>query len=199
MDLLTSFFLMHGGNHTGDVAGVERTLSDRVFGALGDDQMRARPAKGVNSLVWLLWHMARTEDVAVNLVMTAGTQVLDDTWARRMNIDDRHIGSGMSSDEVDHLTARANIDEVRAYRSAVGRRTRDVVRAFPAASWDEVIGHEDIDRAKRVGALHVGDVPYPWVGSSRWQRLMSSAGGHNILHHGEAITIRGLGGFGVDM
>jgi hypothetical protein len=30
--------------------------------------LRARPAKGVNSILWLLWHMARTEDASVNLV-----------------------------------------------------------------------------------------------------------------------------------
>jgi hypothetical protein len=26
--------------------------------------MRVRPGKGVNSLAWLLWHVARTEDVS---------------------------------------------------------------------------------------------------------------------------------------
>lgn len=203
MDLLTSFFLTHSYNHASDVSGNESTLADRVFGGLSDAQMRARPVKGVNSLVWLLWHMARVEDVAVNLVITAGHQVLDDAWARRMNVDYRHIGSGMTSDEVDDLTARADIDSLRAYRSAVGRRTREVVLAFRPEAWDEIIGVEDIDRAAATGAFRDyrpgRPRPYPWQGRSRWQQLASSAAGHIILHHGEAITIRGLGGFGLDL
>ncbi len=223
MDLVTSFFLNHSYNHAGDVAGIASTLNDRVFGRLSDGQMRARPVKGVNSLVWLLWHMARVEDVAVNLVVTAGSQVLDDAWARRMNVESRTIGSGMTDDEVDDLTARADIDGVRAYRSAVGRLTREVVLAFRPEEWDEIIGLEDLARAAVTGAFHVRDDyagyrpepnervedavkwlasrerKYPWQGSSRWQQLSGSAGGHSILHHGEAITIRGLGGFGVSL
>jgi hypothetical protein len=201
MDLLTSFFLTHSYNHAGDVSGHRSSLTDRVFGGLTDAQMRARPVKGVNSLVWLLWHMARTEDVAVNLVITAGSQVLDDAWARRMNVEYRNIGSGMTDDEVGDLTARADIDSVRAYRSAVGRRTRDVVLAFRPEAWDEIIGLEDIARAAATGALrdYRPGQKYPWQGASRWQQLSSSAAGHNILHHGEAITVRGLGGFGLGM
>jgi hypothetical protein len=129
-----------------------------------------------------------------------------------MNVAYRNIGSGMTSDEVDDLTAHADVDAVRAYRSAVGRRTREVVRGVRADGWDEIIGAEDIARAAVTGAFRayrpepgervedtlarIGSLnPYPWQGSSRWQRLSGSAGGHNILHHGEAITIRSVGGF----
>ena len=223
MDLVDLFFWTHSGYHAGDVSGDDSSVTDQVFGGLSDAQMRARPVKGVNSLVWLLWHMARTEDVAVNLVITAGAQVLDDAWARRMNVEYRSHGSGMTDDEVDDLTARANVDGVRAYRSAVGRRTRDVARAFRPEAWDEIIGLEDLARAAVTGAFHIRDDyagyrpepnervedtvkwlasqgrKFPWQGSSRWQRLSGSASGHSILHHGEAITIRGLGGFGVGL
>jgi hypothetical protein len=203
VDFLTSFFLTHSGNHAGDVGGRASTLTDRVFGGLSDAEMRARPVTGVNSLVWLLWHMARTEDVAVNLVITAGTQVLDDAWMRRMRIAVRHIGSGMTDAEVADLGARADVGAVRAYRSAVGRRTREVVSTLPAQAWEEVIDAGDIDRAARTGAFRDyrpgRPRPYPWQGARRWQRLTGSAGGHNVLHHGEAITIRGLGGFGIEL
>lgn len=33
------------------------------------------PAAGLNWLVWLLWHTARTEDVAVNLIVAGAEQV----------------------------------------------------------------------------------------------------------------------------
>ena len=59
--------------------------------------MRARPGAHLNSLVWLLWHMARTEDVAVNLVVVGRAQVLDDRWTKRMNIPWRTIGTGMNA------------------------------------------------------------------------------------------------------
>ena len=80
------------------------SFADRVFGGVTDEQMRVRPADGLNSLVWLLWHMARTEDAAVNLVVAHGRQVLDDDWTRRMNVPSRTIGTGMTDGEVADLT-----------------------------------------------------------------------------------------------
>ena len=78
--------------------------------------------------MWLAWHMARTEDVAVNLVVAARTQVLDDGWARRLDVGRRDTGTGMTDVEGAELTARADVLAVRAYRAALAARTREVVR-----------------------------------------------------------------------
>ena len=198
MDLPAFFLSQHAAVHAGDVRG-RAFAAQRVFNGLSDDQMRIRPGEGLNSLVWLLWHMARTEDVAVNLVVAGGAQILDDSWMRRMNVLWRIIGTGMTDDEVTEMTARADVAAVRAYRSAVGIRTREVVRALPADAWDEIVGDEDIKRAAVTGAFRdwVEGTNYPWLGWSRADQLASSALRHNAAHIGEAVTIRGLAGFGL--
>ena len=184
--------------HANDVSG-QVFPGQRVFGELSDDQMRIRPGKGLNSLVWLLWHMARTEDAAVNPVVAGRNQVLDDEWMRRMNVPWRIIGTGMTDDEVTEMTVRADIAAVRAYRSAVGLRTREVVRALRPEAWDEIVGVEDIERGAVAGAFRdwVEGAKYPWLGWTRGDQLASSALRHNAAHIGEAVTIRGLAGFGV--
>lgn len=203
MDLVPFFLLHHASLHSLDVGG-RPSLADRVFGGLTDDQMRARPGKGLNSLVWLLWHMARVEDVAVSMVISKGQQILDDGWARRMNVRWRIIGTGMTDEEVSDLTARADVAAVRAYRSAVGRRTRDVVAGLPANTWGEILELSDTASAAAAGAFApntdwVDGVGYkPWQGHSRASQLGASAIRHNSMHTGEAITIRGLAGFGLD-
>jgi hypothetical protein len=197
MDLLTFFMQQHAAVHASDVSGRVFPVQ-RVFGDLSDDQMRIRPGKGLNSLVWLLWHMARTEDAAVNPVVAGWDQVLDDDWIRRMNVPWRIIGTGMTDDEVTEMTARADIALVRAYRSAVGLRTRDVVRALRPEAWDEIVGVEDIKRGAVAGAFRdwIEGAKYPWLGWTRGDQLASSALRHNAAHMGEAVTIRGLAGFG---
>ena len=89
MDLVTFFLRQHTAVHASDVGGA--SLVERVFGELSDEQMRMRPGPSLNSLVWLLWHMARTEDAAVNPVVAARDQVLDEDWIRHMNISQRMI------------------------------------------------------------------------------------------------------------
>src|SRR5262245_29908008 len=130
MDIVSFFLLQHGHLHSADVGGQE-SYFDRVFAGVSDEQMRARPDRGVNSLVWLLWHMARVEDVAVNLVVSDGRQILDDDWAARMNVPWRTIGTGMTEEDAVALTVRADVAAVRAYRVAVGQRTRNVARVLP--------------------------------------------------------------------
>ena len=93
MDTLGFFLVQHAQVHASEAGGAE-SYFDRTLAQLTESEMRARPVKGTNSIVWLLWHMARTEDVAVNPVITAGSQVLDDDWASRMKIPSRTQGTG---------------------------------------------------------------------------------------------------------
>ena len=152
MDLVAFFLSQHAGVHAIDVSG-RAFGTQRIFSELSDDQMRKRPGKGLNSLVWLLWHMARTEDVAVNLVVTGRDQILDDAWMRRMNLPWRIIGTGMTDNEVSEMTAQADVAAVRAYRAAVGIRTREVVQGLRADAWTDTIGDQDIKRAAATGAF----------------------------------------------
>jgi DinB superfamily len=198
VDLLAFFLSQHAAVHAREVSG-RAFLAQVVFDELSDDQMRLRPSEGLNSLVWLLWHMARTEDVAINLVVAGSDQVLDAEWARRMNVPWRIIGTGMTDGEVGELTARADVSSVRAYRSAVGIRTRQVVQALRADAWDEPVAADDIRRAATAGAFRDWDAAqsHPWLGWSRADQIASSALRHNAAHIGEAVTIRSLAGLGL--
>ena len=196
---MTFFLRQHAAVHASDVG--DASLVERVFGGLDDETMRMRPGRGLNSLVWLLWHMARTEDAAVNSVVAARDQVLDEEWIRRMNVPWPIIGTGMTSEEVTEMSARADVAAVRAYRSAVGRRTQEVVRVLRPEAWDEIVEAPDIRRAAAVGAFRdwVDGANYPWLGWTRAEQLASSALRHNSAHIGEAVTIRSIAGVGLSI
>jgi hypothetical protein len=199
MDVVSFFLAQHGDLHSAAVAGAP-TYADRVLGGLTDDVMRVRPARGLNSMVWLLWHMARVEDVAVNLVVAARPQVLDDAWGRRLGGPWPTIGTGMTDAEVTELSARADVAGVRAYRDAVGLRTRETIAALPSAAWDEIIGVTDTSRAAATGAFGASagwreDAGFPsWQDHSRGARLAGSALRHNAMHLGEIVTVRSQAG-----
>jgi hypothetical protein len=201
MELIDFFLGLHAATHAPEVSGAAPG-PERWLGERSDEEMRRRPAKGLNSLVWLLWHMARTEDVAVNLIVAGRDQVFDDGWARRMRVTRPDMGTGMTADEVAELSERADVAAVRAYRSAVGRRTREVVQALRPAAWDEVLGLEDTSRAAAVGAFGPNDdwvegVGHrPWQGHSRGHQLGQTAIRHNTAHIGEGVTVRSLAGLG---
>jgi DinB family protein len=201
VDLLRFVLDLHAATHAPDVSGREGV--ERWLAGLSEAQMRIRPLEGLNSIVWLLWHMARTEDVAVNLVVAARPQVFDEAWARRMHIPRPDMGTGMTADEVATLSEQADVGAVQRYRSAVGVRTREVIQALPARAWDEILSLADTSRAAAAGAFGPNDDwveglgHRPWQGHTRGHQLGQTAIRHNTAHIGEAVTIRSLAGFGL--
>jgi len=197
MSMARMFLDQHAFLHSADITN-GLSFVDGTFAGLTDAQMRVRPGKGVNSLAWLLWHMARTEDVNVNLVIVDGRQVFDDAWARRLNVSRADIGTGMTEDEVGDLTQSLDIAAARAYRNAVGRRTREVVVSLGDSVLDEIVGPADVARASAAGAIgaRADWVLDFWQNQSRGTRLMTAGITHNARHLGEAQTLRSFAGFG---
>src|SRR5262245_64927053 len=78
---------------------------DTIWSDLTDKELRGRPTPKHNSIAWLVWHMARCEDVAVNTVLRGTEEILDcDAWLARLGIDSRHIGTGATPAEVTYIS-----------------------------------------------------------------------------------------------
>jgi uncharacterized damage-inducible protein DinB len=127
VDARDLFLHQHALTHAAAVGGNKMSAAERTFSGLTDEQMRVRPREDLNSLAWLLWHIARAEDTIVNRVLAGRSQVFEDGWMKRLGIGRRDLGTGMTSAEVTELTRQIDLDALREYRDAVGRRTREVV------------------------------------------------------------------------
>lgn len=155
-----------------------------------------RPHPRVNSIAWILWHMTRVEDAAVNRFIAGRPQVLDEGgWMERMNIPYRHNGSEMTFDEVDELSRRVNLEGLRQYGLAVQARTREVVSTLTTTDLDLVLDETRL-RAVLVDEGLVLRNPDGFVqnylgwNSGKW--LFNHALTHPYQHLGEIETIATL-------
>ncbi len=111
-----------------------------IWKTVPEDLMRQRPHPKVNSIAWILWHMARVEDSGINLFVTEGSQILDeDAWIKRLKVPWRHNGGGMNFSEVDELTSRIDLDALRDYSLIVQTRSREIIEQIPQIDLDETI------------------------------------------------------------
>lgn len=199
MDALQLFLSDHARIHSSAVGGAEGNvfLEDAILGGLTDEQLRARPQPGLNSIAWLVWHLGRTEDMIVNVIVAGRRQVLEESdWPERLGLSRIDVGTGMSDDEVEQFTALADIAAVRAYRAAVGRRTREVVAAMQPEDLDEVIDPAHLEQAFADGTI---DARASWLrgfvgGKTKAFVLGHGVPGHGYMHLGEAMTLRSLAG-----
>lgn len=195
MDFREMVLSEHARTHAAGTANPDNSVQDSVLRDVSEAQLRASPQPGFNSFAWLFWHMTRTEDVAVNLIVCEQPQVFDTGgWATKMNVERRDFGAGMTADEVDALNREIDIAALFAYRDSVGRQTQTVVRELDSGVLDQLIGDGIVQRLRDEKALgeHAGWVADRWTGKRKAYTLGHSAVGHNLMHLGQAEINRGL-------
>ncbi|HET9854132.1 MAG TPA: DinB family protein [Methylomirabilota bacterium] len=188
----------HARMHATSVTGEKGTLAERTFGGLTDEQMRARPREDLNSLAWLMWHIARAEDIFSNIILSGRDQVVDDGWLARLKISRRDFGIGMTKPEVAELTAKVDVTALRDYRDAVGRRTQEVIRGLGPSDWQGELQASALEKAASLGCFGPkGEmVAKAFTGRPRVGILGGLLVTHAAMHMGEAQTVRTAGGFG---
>jgi hypothetical protein len=191
MNALEFFALRYDTAHT--------SMTDQLLEGLTDAQLRARP-HGVNSIAWLLWHIARCEDVGVNRLVADRPQLIDEEpWLARLNAPRRDIGTGMTSDEVTDLSGRIDLTALRAYWDALYRRTLAIVRDLPADALAEPIDRDYMRRMIAEEAVlgpRAGWVEAMWAARpNRGWFLAQLALAHHYGHLYEGNVTRGLLGF----
>jgi hypothetical protein len=187
MDAVAFFRLRYDSLHT--------TTEVNLVQGLTDDQLRCKPQPGVNSIIWLLWHMTRCEDVGINRLVVDRRQVLDgDGWAGRLGISLRDIGTGMADDEVGGFSTSVDVQALLAYRAAVGNRTLDVLGTLDPATLSDPLDPAQLRCVIAEGVLgpNADWVREYWQDKTRGWCLAQLGLTHNHSHFGEGFLVRGL-------
>ena len=164
-----------------------------MWEAVPHELMIRRPHPRVNSIAWILWHMARVEDSGINRFITDRPQVLDEgNWMERMNVPYRHHGGEMTLAEVDELTGRINLDGLYDYYRAVQARTRETVGALKMSDLDPVMDEPHLRQILvDEGLAHANPQGYiqNYLGWNKGKVLFNFAITHPYQHFGEITTL----------
>jgi hypothetical protein len=163
------------------------SFQDEVLGALTEAQMRVI-LPGGQSVIWKLWHATRVEDVTMNLLLAGSPQVLrSGNWRKKLRIKYVDVGNDMPAADLKKLSGTVNIKALLAYRLAVGRRTRSILRRLkPDGLWErpapERIERIVAERAVREKARWL--LKY-WGGNPSANLLLMPATRHPFVHLNE--------------
>lgn len=161
---------------------------------LSADQLRAPAHSELNPIAWLLWHMARAEDIGVNRFVADRRQVFDEGgWARRMNVERRDVGTSMPAEEVSDLAREIDLEELESYRKAIALRTVQVVDELNPAALDERVDEAGVEHVlfdeEAVGQKAASLLP-EYVGQTKGWCLNHFGLTHNFYHLGQAFAAR---------
>jgi hypothetical protein len=191
----TELFLdQHAMVHSGKMAkGKLWSFEDEVLNGTAEDQIRCIPPKSEHSIAWILFHLARIEDITMNMLVAGTPQLfVQDDWGDTLNVNIFHSANSMDDRGIATLSARVDIDTLRAYRQSVGRRTREIVRKLTP---EELKQKPDPSRLQKImdeGALlpeAIGILNY-WSKRTIAGLLLMPPTRHNFLHLNEALRIK---------
>lgn len=167
-----------------------------LWQAIPHELMRRRPHPRVNSIAWILWHVARAEDVGVNCFVAGRPQLLvTGGWAERMNAPWRSHGSEMSLEEVDELSRRIDLAALQAYCEAVQACTREIAGDLSAIDLNETLEEDFLRRLmfdEEVAHLNPEGFVANYLGWSKGKCLFNMGLTHPYQHLGEIETLATL-------
>ena len=145
----------HARLHAVDMSGSEPwSFSDEVLEGLSEQDWRTIPSGGEHSIAWMIWHIARIEDTAMNLLVAGQPQVLDqENWGNRMKATPRSAGNELDSNTIQALGDSINLQALAEYRTAVGRQTRQIIQGLKLEDLKEKVLPARIEQVLQQGAI----------------------------------------------
>jgi hypothetical protein len=169
-----------------------------LVSGMSEQQLRHSPHPALNPVSWILWHTARCEDMAVNRLIADRQQVLDDgSWATRIGVSLRQIGTGMTGEEVGDLCERLNLSELVAYREAVTERTEEAVTRLPVKELSEELTVQMLRKVlveEGAGGSAAESIAGMYRGNTKGWLLGHLALTHSYYHIGQAFAVRRMYG-----
>jgi hypothetical protein len=189
------FLEQHAMLHIAEVSQTRaHSFADELWQGASEPVVRCVPPKFEHSIAWLIWHMARIEDMTMNVLLAGKTQVFHrENWPAHLNISLRHTGNVvMDEADVVELSQAIDIGWLKAYRVAVGRSTREVVKQLHPEEFQC-----KPDSARLQGLLEDGSVAREAIGLIEYWGSLTLAGlllmpptRHNFVHLNEAMKVK---------
>ena len=188
------FLIQHAMLHSAKVskAGLW-SFEDEVLNDLPEEQFRCVPPRSEHSIAWIIFHLARIEDITMNLLIAGTPQLfLRDDWKSKLNVRILHAGNEMDDISIASLSVEIDLNALRAYRQSVGRRTREIVRKLKAEDFGEKASPARLERIMEERALlpEAAGIRDYWSKRTIAGLLLMPPTRHNFLHLNEALRIK---------
>jgi hypothetical protein len=191
---LNLFYAQHAVLHNQSMAGTGQwSYADEVFSDLNEDQFRQIPLGAEHSLIWILWHISRIEDITMNILVADKEQIyLQDAWIDKLASPIHYTGNQINQDDLLALSQSIDPNDLQEYREAVGKQTRSIVNEITIGRLSEQVSPTGLERIVKEGAVLVESVELLayWGKRKIYQLLLMPPTRHLLVHLNEALALR---------
>lgn len=130
------------------------SLEDELWYGLDKKAFITKPTHKDTTIAWNIWHITRIEDLTVNVLIADKVQeFINGKWSSKLNVKISDTGNAMNDIEIVDFSSAVNMNELREYRMAVGRKTRDVIKNLKSADLKEKVQGQRLKRILDEGGV----------------------------------------------
>lgn len=191
---IEQFMTQHAMVHSKKVSRMDVwSFEDELWQGLTEQAFRTIPPKGEHSIAWMLFHIARVEDITMNLLIAGTPQLYNKAgWAKKLKSTIPHSANKMDAEDVARLSARLDMQGLREYRLAVGKRTREIVKKIRVDEFNQKVDPIRLQKVLAEGAVipEAMEIVNYWGSRTIAGLLLMPATRHNLLHLNEALRVK---------
>jgi hypothetical protein len=168
------------------------SYADVIFSDLEEEEFRLIPGNAEHSLIWILWHIARIEDITMNILVAEKDQIyLEERWKEHIDSPIDYTGNQITPEDLKMLTNSVNPVDLFECRDAVGRGTQNIVKAISEKRLAENVSQRGLDRIVTEGAVLSESVELLdyWGKKKIYQLLLMPPTRHLMVHLNEAYNL----------
>lgn len=147
------FLELHAKLHLSEVSDTDKNEVDALLQDLSREEYAVMPTGKDETIAWALWHIARIEDLTINMLVAGTEQLFNNEWKERLNVAITDTGNALSDDEIMELSKTINTTELLRYRNEVAKRTRQIIQLLAPEDMKRKIAPADLTRILENGGV----------------------------------------------
>lgn len=149
-----SLFLdIHANLHLSETDGASPNEVDNLINDLNENEYSIMPKFKDETIAWVIWHIARIEDLTMNMLVARKDQLFNAEWQSRMNASITDTGNALTDDEIMCFSHSVDIQEMLCYWNAVAESTKEIVNNLQTEDMKRKFSSTDLERILDSGGV----------------------------------------------
>lgn len=187
---------LHSMVHSSIMSGInKKTFEDELWEELDDNTFRTATNEKGRTIAYGIWHSTRIEDITMNILVAEDEQIFNiGNWKEKINSKIIDTGNAMTGEEIIEFSKNINMQELKNYRIAVGRKTREIIKNLTSDDMKRKFEKYRLQQIIDEGA--VLDVEAAnWL-IDFWERknvsgiILMPATRHHVVHINESLSAK---------
>lgn len=187
---------LHAMVHSDCMSGIDKkTFEDELWDGLDEKIFKTSINEKGRTIAYGVWHSTRIEDITMNILVAGDEQVLNSgNWQEKINSKITDTGNALTSEEILKFSKNINMQELKNYRIAVGRKTREIIKNLTAADMKKKFEKASLQRIIDEGAvLDVEGANWLidfWGKKNVSGIILMPATRHHVVHINESLSAK---------